>query len=434
MAIEVLSRIEIRRRFLERDCSDETRTIHQPILDLAAVDGALNPSGLGNAEAFSGTSGLGQSSLGFETLAGFLRADATGLSQYSGAAEYGVVRSADAAAVCDKMAALHGGAGAILCVSGLAAITTALEAFAPRAIALPDTVYRPLLRYVTWLNGKRDQPAVVPFPYPGNAGADEVERLLASARAADAPIDMVYLEAPGSGTFEIPDIAGIAALSARHGIRSVMDNTWASHARFRPIAQGIDIVIQATTKYEGGYADTPSGVVVAHHEADAVKLAYASRVLGSGAVAPQVCRRLYHRLDSTGERLDRHYDNALKIMDWLRQEPYVAQILCPALPDSPGYSRFLHYFGKGNGLFTVVFREDVRGRQIEAFVDSLNLFRIAQGWGGHVSLVQPVETRRELTPVPRGRMLRFHAGLEDWRDLVRDIAQAAREAGLTQGD
>ena len=361
-------------------------------MDLLASGGALNPAGLGDADAVSGASGFGQSSVGFDTLAAYKAADAIGLSPYGGAAEYGIVRTAAAAAVCDKISALHGGSGAIICPSGLAAITTTIDAFAPRAIAVPDTVYGPVIRYTDWLN-KANRHRIIVHEYPGAASAMDVELLIETAGRSGTAIDMIYLEAPVSGTFAIPDIAGIAHFAKQRGIRTVMDNTWASHVRLRPIEHGIDIVIQATTKYEGGYADTPSGAIIARDPRDSEILARAQRVSGNGAIAPQVCRRLFHRIDSTHERMDRHYDSALSIMAWLQAQPYVADILCPALKTSPDHDRFLQYFDKGNGLFTVMFQPNVSSAQAELFMDCLCLFRIAESWGGHVSLVLPVKAK-----------------------------------------
>jgi cystathionine beta-lyase len=205
----------------------------------------------------------------------------------------------------------------------------------------------------------------------------------------------------------------------------VMDNTWGSHVRFKPLDHGIDVVVQATTKYEGGYGDTPSGVVIARHPEDLAIIAAELRATGNGAVAPTTCSRLYHRIDSTEERLNRHAATAEQLIGWFLQQPFVTGILSPTLATSPYHERFKRYFGKGNGLFSVVFPPDIPARQIEAFADALNLFWVAESWGGHLSLVLPVHARREVTPLPEGHVLRFHAGLEDCQDLLRDLTQAA---------
>ncbi|MBK3399991.1 MULTISPECIES: PLP-dependent transferase [Methylobacterium] len=403
-------------------CRPATRRIHAPILDLADSRGHLNPRGLGRARAFSDLGSLGQSSVGFETLADYAAADEAGRAPYGGA-EYGIVQSPEADAVGRKFAALHGGAGAVVCASGLAAIATVLDAFAPKLVLIPDGIYFPAWRYMSE-TGRAEL-----LTYPAGASGAEVGALIREAGRRAAPADtMLYLEAPGSGTFEIPDIAGIVEAAARAGLRTVMDNTWASHVRFRPLDHGIAIAIQATTKHEGGYGDTPSGIAVARHEPDLARLRRQLRISGHGAVSPQTCTRLFHRVDGTQARLDRHAASAATLMQWFEGQAFATDILSPARPASPWHARFTQYFGAGNGLFTVVFDEALPAERVHAFVDALLLFRVAESWGGHVSLVLPVHPRRDPALLPKGAMFRFHAGLEEADDLVADLAQAARAA------
>jgi cystathionine beta-lyase len=410
-----------RRAAFLAQCRPATRDIHEPIVDLAAARGHLNPRGLGHARAFSEAGSVGQSSVGFDSLALYAAADADGRAPYGGA-EYGVVQSPEADAVCAKFAQLHGAAGAIVCPSGLSAISTTIDAFAPKAILIPESVYFPARRYMAEM-GRAEL-----LSYPAGASGAEVATALQAAARLFAPGDtMVYLEAPGSGTFEIPDIAGLVAAAAQAGARTVMDNTWASHVRFRPLAHGIAVAIQATTKYEGGYGDTPSGIVVARDEADIARLRRQLRISGNGAVSPQICTRLFHRVDTAEARLDQHCATAARLMDWFAAQPFVAEILSPARDTSPHHARFRQYFGKGNSLFTVAFDVSVPVERIRAFVDALLLFRIAESWGGHVSLVLPVHAaRRDAGPLPRGPLFRFNAGLEEADDLIADLEQASR--------
>ncbi|AWN49811.1 PLP-dependent transferase [Methylobacterium terrae] len=418
-----------RREAFLAGCRPATRRIHAPILDVAAARGHLNPRGLGRARAFSDLGSLGQSSVGFETLADYEAADAAGRAPYGGA-EYGVVQSPEADAVCAKFAALHGGAGAIVCASGLAAIATVLDAFAPKLVLIPEGLYFPAWRYMAEANLSETGRAAL-VTYPAGASGAEVGALLDEAGRLFAPADtMVYLEAPVSGTFEIPDIAGIAAAAARAGIRTVMDNTWGSHVRFRPLDHGIGIAVQATTKYEGGYGDTPSGVAVARAEADIARLRRRLRIGGHGAVSPQTCARLFHRVDGAKARLDRHEATAAALMAWFEGKAFTARILSPTRADSPHHARYQQYFGAGNSLFTVAFDEGLPGERVHAFVDALLLFRVAESWGGHVSLVLPVHPRRDPATLPKGATFRFNAGLEEAGDLIADLEQAARAAPL----
>jgi len=415
---EALNKCSARQTFLAR-CSTTTRLLHMPVSDPYEVGGHPNPSGLGDAGPFSQTGSWGQSSVLFPTLAAYRQADQYGRAPYGGA-EYGVVQTPEADAVCKKIAALHKGHGAVICPSGLSAITITLDALAPKAVLIPECVYGPMLRLI---NRRR----IKQFRYPAGASAEEFRSVLVKASSEYPHREdlLVYLEAPGSGTFEIPDIDGIIAVTKNAKLRTVMDNTWASHIRFRPLEHGIDVVVQATTKYEGGYGDTPSGVVIAKHPQDLRCIADELRATGNGAVAPTTCSRLYHRIDSTEERLNQHADTARQLMEWFLKQPFVAGVLSPALKTSPYHERFQHYFGKGNGLFSVVFRPDIPANKAEAFVDALNLFWVAESWGGHLSLVLPVHAKREVTALPGGYLLRFHAGLEDYRDLLRDLEQAA---------
>lgn len=418
---EILIKCEARRAFLAL-CSPATRRLHEPVSDPYAVCGHPNPAGLGDAGRFSQTGSWGQSSVLFPKLGTYRAADKCGRAPYGGA-EYGVPLTPEADAVCRKMAALHKGHGAVICPSGLSAIATTIDAFSPQAVLIPDNVYGPMLRF---LNRRR----IKQIRYPAGVGAEEFHSLLVKARSEYSLRDelIVYIEAPGSGTFEIPDLDGIIAIAQHAKLRTIMDNTWASHVRFRPLEHGIDIVVQATTKYEGGYGDTPSGMVIAKHPQDLQRIADELRATGNGAVAPTTCSRLYHRIDSTEERLNQHADTAARLIEWFLQQPFVTGVLSPTLATSPYHERFTRYFSKGNGLFSVAFRPDLPAKHIEAFVDALNLFWVAESWGGHLSLVLPVHANREVTPLPEGYILRFHAGLEDYRDLVRDLQQAAEAA------
>jgi cystathionine beta-lyase len=410
-----------RRTLFLAGCRPATRRIHEPIVDIVGARGHLNPAGLGRARAYSKAGSLGQSSVGFDTLAAYAAADKNGAATYGGA-EYGIVQSPEAEAVCAKLTMLHGGAGAIICPSGLSAITTVIDAFAPKAIAIPQNIYSPAHRYM------REAGRAEIFFYAADASGEAVAAVLASIAERFGPVDtMLYLEAPGSGTFEIPDIDSLVAQAKRAGVRSVMDNTWASHERFKPIGHGIDIVVQATTKYEGGYADTPSGVAIAAIRQDLDRLRRQLRISGNGAVSPQTCMRLFHRVDTTAARLDRHYATANALVRWFEPQSFVSDVISPARTSNPYHERFKRYFGKGNGLFTVAFDERISTERVEAFVDSLLLFRIAESWGSHVSLVLPVHpSRREAHTLAKGALFRFHAGLEDSTDLLKDLEQASR--------
>ncbi len=424
-------KIQLRKEFLTA-CSLDTQAIHEPILDTNLVQGRLNPAGLGNAIKFSGIPG-GQSVVVFDKIEDYKKASKNGRSPYSGA-EYGVVQTPEAARVCAQFAQLHGGNGAVILPSGLSAIKTVLDTFlkVPNgrqpAILIPDNRYSPTERALNEM--KKFMPGLYIGRYPGNATGAEVDALIRSAKQDNGGIDLLYLEAPGSQTFEIPELHEIVKVAQSHGIRIAMDNTWATHARFKPLIHGIDVAIQATTKYEGGYGDTPSGVVIARTVDDFEALAWTVRVSGTGAVSPETCNRLFGRVASTTERMDHHYKSAKKIIEWMKRQDFTSQVLCPYIPSSPDHVRFKDVFNKGNGLFSLVFRDDIPKQQIGQFLDSLNLFRIGESWGAHVSLVLPAKPERSLSQLPAGKMVRFSVGLEDPDDLIRDLNEAAPQLGL----
>jgi len=414
--------------FLE-SCASETHEIHWPILNTKKIRGHLNPAGLGNAREFSEGS-LGQTSVAFDTIEDYEHADATGTG-YEGSAEYAIVRTPEAAQVTKKFAELHGGKGAVILPSGLSAISTVFETFlkgSKPTILIPDNRYFPAERALKHLNGINPHLGV--YRYTPRASADEILKMVATISSDGRKVDMIYLEAPGSQTFEIPDLKRIIEFAKSRKILTVMDNTWASHVRFKPLAAGIDVVVEATTKYPGGYADTPSGIIVSASEENHRKISYTARVNGNGAVSPQTCNRLFNRVASTEERLNKHFASAQRAMTWFQAQPFTQDILCPANPRSPDNARFHTYFHKGNGLFTVRFKEAVTKQAVHDFVGRLNLFRVAESWGSHVSLVLPAHASRALETSPQpGERLRFSMGLENGDDLERDYSSASLALG-----
>lgn len=413
--------IAARKIFLDT-CTPGTQAIHRPIVDPRAVQGCVNPDGLGDAAKFSMGPGLawGQSTIAYIDPEEFRVVDEGG-EGYGGGAEYGIVRTADAAAVNRRMASLHGGAGAVFLPSGLAAVGAVFMTFPQdrgQVVLVPESTYFPTLRLLKKLG-------LDARPYPSNADGAALESILAALEAEGKKAGVLFLEAPGSHTFDIPDIDALVAIAKRRAIKTAIDNTWGSHVRFRPISHGIDVVIQATTKYEGGYGDTPSGAIIAAAPEDHDALAYTAKVMGMGTVDLPVCRRLLGRIDSAAARMDLQNAAALKIVDWFRRQDFTQEILCPFIETSPDYERFRTYFKKGNGLFTVAFKKTVSAAGVREFLAACPLLFTGQSWGGHVTLALPVHPRRHFTPVPDGEMVRFSVGLEDPGDLLRAFEAAA---------
>ena len=238
----------------------------------------------------------------------------------------------------------------------------------------------------------------------------------------------VFCESPGSLTFEVEDIPALARTAHAHdngrgGVSVLMDNTWATPLFFQPLKHGVDLSIQAATKYVGGHADVMLGYVAANNS-HAARLVETHGNLGLFASGDD-CFLGLRGLRTLPVRLARHQETGLALARWLRQQPEVARILHPGLEGNPGHALWKRDFTGACGLFGVVMRP-ASDAAIAAFVDGLRLFGIGYSWGGFESLIVPAHIRRTAQPfAAEGPVLRIHAGLEDAGDLIADL-----EAGL----
>ena len=236
----------------------------------------------------------------------------------------------------------------------------------------------------------------------------------------------VFCESPGSLTFEVQDIAAIAKTAHAHdngsgGASVLMDNTWATPLFFQPLAHGVDLSIQAATKYIGGHADVMLGYVAANQR-HAGRLHQLHGDLGLYASGDD-CFLGLRGLRTLAVRLKQHQETGLKLARWLKGRPEVARILHPALPDDPGHALWKRDFSGACGLFGVVLKP-VPEAAVAAFVDGLRHFGIGYSWGGFESLIVPAHIKRTARPFhAEGPVLRIHAGLEDAGDLIADLEQ-----------
>jgi cystathionine beta-lyase len=234
----------------------------------------------------------------------------------------------------------------------------------------------------------------------------------------------VFCESPGSLTFEVQDIAAIVRAAHGHdngsgGASVLIDNTWGTPLFFQPLKHGVDLSIQAATKYIGGHADVMLGYVSAN-QSHAERLHQLHGDLGLFASGDD-CFLGLRGLRTLAVRLKRHQETGLILARWLRQRPEVARILHPALEDDPGHSLWKRDFSGACGLFGVVLNP-VAERAVAAFVDGLQHFGIGYSWGGFESLIVPAHIRRSAKPfAAEGPVLRIHAGLEDAGDLIADL-------------
>jgi cystathionine beta-lyase len=314
---------------------------------------------------------------------------------------------------------LAGAAGTILAPSGLAAVTVALMSClkAGDHLLMVDSVYRPTRQFC---DGVLRQFGVETTYYEPLAGAG-IEALFRPETAA------VFTEAPGSQSFEMQDIPAIAEVAHRRGAVILMDNTWATPLFFRPHAHGVDLAIDASTKYCSGASDLLLGAVSANERAwPALRRTFDSFSMCPG---PEDVFLALRGLRTMSLRLKEHERQALEMAHWLDARPEVERVLHPALPSCPGHAIWKRDFSGSCGLFSIVLKPAPQ-EAVAAMIDGLELFGIGSSWGGFESLVTPFDCTGYRTATewrPAGPALRLHIGLEDIEDLKRDL-----EAGFAR--
>src|ERR1700751_2005279 len=304
-------------------------------------------------------------------------------------------------------------AGVLLLPSGLAAISAALLAVVHSGdhILVTDSTYQPTRNFCEQVLKRL---GVTTTYFDPLAGAKIADLLQPNTR-------LVYLESPGSLTFEMQDTAAIAKVAHDKEALVLMDNTWATPLYFRPLDAGVDLVIQAGTKYIGGHFDVMLGTVSAN-AATLARLKNTVRYTGQCEGPDDVYLGL-RGLRTLAIRLERHQKSGLAIARWLEQRPEVLRLLHPALPSHPGHAIWKRDFSGATGLFSMVLKP-VPQKAYYAFLDSLELFGIGASWGGYESLAIPFDCAPVRTATrwqPGGPTVRFHIGLEAVEDLIADL-------------
>jgi cystathionine beta-lyase len=317
-------------------------------------------------------------------------------------------------------------AGVSLLPSGLAAISTALLSVlgAGDHLLVTDNVYQPTRKFCDQVLARY---GITTSYYDPLIGSGIAALMQPKTRA-------VYLESPGSLSFEVQDVPAIAAAAHANGAVVLMDNTWATPLYFPALEKGVDLSIQAATKYLGGHSDVMLGTVSAN-KATWRRLQEMVHLSGL-CVGPDDMYLGLRGLRTLGVRLAQHYRSGLQVARWLAERPEVARVLHPGLPGCPGHALWQRDFSGGSGLFSVVLKP-VPETAVHAFINELTLFGIGPSWGGFESLAIPFDCASIRTAtewVPGGPTLRFHIGLEDVDDLIGDLERgfaavaAAREA------
>jgi len=310
-------------------------------------------------------------------------------------------------------AALEGAHGCLAVPSGLAAITLTLTALlnAGDHLLVPDCVYGPTRRFCS--NQLRRLGIETTYYDPLLGAAIEGE-MRANTR-------VVFVESPGSLSFEVQDVPAIAAVAHASGARVVMDNTWATPLGFAAMTHGVDVSVHAGTKYLGGHADVLIGLINSSVET----FPKLHRLWTDMGVTSSVddCFLALRGLRTLPLRLSRHTESALAIARWLSDRDEVAEVIFPALPGSRGHELWQRDFSGACGLFGVVLKPVEKAR-IDAMLDGMRLFKMGWSWGGYESLVIPAHPERTRTVTrweAAGPYLRLHVGLENVDDLIGDL-------------
>ena len=329
---------------------------------------------------------------------------------------YGARGTQNSRALGEAIADLEGGHGTIVTTSGLSAISVTLGALVSAGdhILISDSVYGPTR---TFCNQVLSRYGVTTEYYSPDIGDAIAELIQKNTR-------LVLMEAPGSLTFEMQDIPGITRAAKEKGVLTVMDNTWATPVFFRPLEHGVDISIQAGTKYIAGHSDLVIGMVTSARETTHKMMVSHAQNLGDAA-SPDDCYLALRGLRTLSVRLYRQQESTLKVAAWLADQPQVYRVLYPALPGDPGHALWKRDFKGASSLFGLAMHSEDE-TAVKAMADSLEYFQIGSSWGGYESLIafnhMPV-ARERVSWTEKPFMLRVHIGLEDPEDLIADLTQ-----------
>ncbi len=318
----------------------------------------------------------------------------------------------------EAVAVLFGGDRAVALGSGLAAINAALFAFLESGdhLLMVDSVYAPSRRVCDAFLARFGVETTYYDPLIG-AGIKDMIR---------DNTKIVYLETPGSLTFDMQDIDAIVGEAKKRGCITIIDDTWSSGVFFKPFEHGIDVSTVAATKYIVGHSDAMMGMVTTTHE-HWQRVRQAASDLGANS-GPDDCYLALRGLRTIKVRMLRHQETGLKLARWLRDRPEVKRVLHPALEDDPGHQLWQQYFTGSSGLFGLELAHDYPETALAAMLDGLELYGMGASWGGFESLIlltnpAPVRSATKARWQDANPTLRIHAGLEDPDDLLEDLAK-----------
>jgi cysteine-S-conjugate beta-lyase len=319
-------------------------------------------------------------------------------------------------ALKDALLAIEGGAAVTLAPSGLGACTLALLAIARAGgeLLVVDSVYGPTRRFCNTVLHRLGVRTTFFDPHIGGDIAGLINENTCG----------VFLETPGSITFEVQDVPAIAAAAKARGVPTILDNTWSAGLYFKPFEYGIDLSVQALTKYQAGHADAFMGAVLSAtpQMGERVKATY--KQLGLGA-SPDDAYLVLRGMRSLSVRLERQAASGMQLARWLETRPEVARVIHPALSSHPDHALWKRDFTGAAGVFGAVLKP-VDDAKLKAMLESYTLFSMGFSWGGYESLIIPCDDNITRTAKPwkaEGPLIRLSIGLEHPDDLIADLAQ-----------
>lgn len=355
----------------------------------------------------------------FDTLA---QADEAGRRAMAGelhASTYGTVGTETTFALTDALSAIEGAGHdcrSLVMPSGLAAITTALWAYLKPGdhMLMSDSVYGPARMFAQGLLARFGVETTFHDPA---LDADALARLVRPTTR------VIYLESPGSYTFELQDVPAICAMARARGVITMIDNAWASPCFARPFDWGVDVSLLPLTKYWSGHSDVLMGAAVVRAE-HWLPIFKANRELGI-CVGGDDAFLVLRGLRTAEVRMRRHESSALAVARWLQTRPEVARVLHPALPEHPGHALWKRDFSGSSGLFSFELAVAATPAKLAALCERRRHYGIGYSWGGFESLIMPakIATLRTVRPWTGGQLVRINIGLEDPQDLVADLAE-----------
>jgi cysteine-S-conjugate beta-lyase len=336
--------------------------------------------------------------------------------QYEVGYTYGLYGTPTTLELAGRICELEGGFRTLITPGGQCAISLINLAFlkAEDHILIPESVYTPSRKFAAQV--LRRFGVEVGF-YAPEAGAGIQTSFRENTR-------MVWCESPGSITMEVQDVPAIAEAAHRAGVMVVMDNTWSAGVYFDAFAHGVDVTMQAITKYVGGHSDLLLGSITTREETAWRRLGATHQLVGCAA-SPDDCSLALRGLETLAVRLKAIEEAALTLARWLSERPEIERVLHPALPSCPGHEFFKRDFTASTGVFSIVFQARFSKAQVQGFVDRLELFEIGYSWAGVTSLAVAYDFRATRGRPDYGhRIVRLNIGLESVDDLKADLEQA----------